>query len=106
MYISSADLMERSFDRRVELAVEVKDADSKNKLQEILKISLKDNIQSYILESDGTYIRSKPSKGSKKIRAQSYFHRSAVKNAGKIATISEDAFTPHKPKTKNFGTAV
>ena len=106
VYISSADLMERSFDRRVELAVEVKDADSKNKLQEILKISLKDNIQSYILESDGTYIRSKPSKGSKKIRAQSYFHRSAVKNAGKIATISEDAFTPHKPKTKNFGTAV
>ena len=106
IYISSADLMERSFDRRVELAIEVKDADSKNKIQEILKISLKDNIQSYILESDGTYIRSKPSKGSKKIRAQSYFHRSAVKNAGKIATISEDAFTPHKPKTKNFGTAV
>ena len=106
IYISSADLMERSFDRRVELAVEVKDADSKNKLQEILKISLKDNTQSYVLESDGTYIRSKPSKGSKKIRAQIYFHRSAVKNAGKIATISEDAFTPHKPKTKKFGTAV
>ena len=106
VYISSADLMERSFDRRVELAVEVKDADSKNKLQEILKISLKDNTQSYVLESDGTYIRSKPSKGSKKIRAQIYFHRSAVKNAGKIATISEDAFTPHKPKAKKFGTAV
>ena len=106
VYISSADLMERSFDRRVELAIEVKDEGSINKLQEILKISLKDNIQSYILESDGTYIRSKPSKGSKKIRAQSYFHRSAVKNSGKIATISEDAFTPHKPKTKNFGTAV
>ena len=106
LYISSADLMERSFDRRVELAVEVKDADSKNKLQEILKISLKDNTQSYVLESDGTYIRSKPSKGSKKIRAQIYFHRSAVKNAGKIATISEDAFSPHKPKTKKFGTAV
>ena len=106
VYISSADLMERSFDRRVELAVEVKDADSKNKLQEILKISLKDNTQSYVLESDGTYIRSKPSKGAKKIRAQIYFHRSAVKNAGKIATISEDAFSPHKPKTKKFGTAV
>ena len=106
VYISSADLMERSFDRRVELAIEVKDADSKNKLQEILKISLKDNTQSYVLESDGTYIRSKTSKGSKKIRAQIYFHRSAVKNAGKIATISEDTFSPHKPKTKKFGTAV
>ena len=98
--------MERSFDRRVELAVEVKDADSINKLQEILKISLKDNTQSYVLESDGTYIRSNHSKGSKKIRAQIYFHRSAVKNAGKIATISDDTFSPHKPKTKNFGTAV
>ena len=106
VFISSADLMERSFDRRVELAVEVKDAESKEKVQEILKYSLKDNVQSYLLESDGTYIRRKPSKGSKKIRAQSYFHRSSVKNAGKMLNLSEEVFLPHKPKGKDFGTAV
>ena len=106
VFISSADLMERSFDRRVELAVEVKDAESKEKVQEILKYSLKDNVQSYLLESDGTYIRRKPSKGSKKIRAQSYFHRSSVKNAGKMVNLSEEVFLPHKPKGKEFGTAV
>lgn len=106
VFISSADLMERSFDRRVELAVEVKDAESKEKVQEILKYSLKDNVQSYLLESDGTYIRRKPSKGSKKIRAQSYFHRSSVKNAGKMVNLSEEVFLPHKPKGKDFGTAV
>ena len=106
VFISSADLMERSFDRRVELAVEVKDAESKKKVQEILKYSLKDNVQSYLLESDGTYIRRKPSKGSKKLRAQSYFHRSTVKNAGKMVNLSEEVFLPHKPKGKDFGTAV
>ena len=106
VFISSADLMERSFDRRVELAVEVKDAESKEKVQEILKYSLKDNVQSYLLESDGTYIRRKPSKGSKKLRAQSYFHRSTVKNAGKMVNLSEEVFLPHKPKGKDFGTAV
>ena len=106
VFISSADLMERSFDRRVELAVEVKDAESKEKVQEILKYSLKDNVQSYLLESDGTYIRRKPSKGSKKLRAQSYFHRSTVKNAGKMVNLSEEVFLPHKPKGKEFGTAV
>ena len=106
VFISSADLMERSFDRRVELAVEVKDAESKKKVQEILKYSLKDNVQSYLLESDGTYIRRKPSKDSKKLRAQSYFHRSTVKNAGKMVNLSEEVFLPHKPKGKDFGTAV
>ena len=106
VFISSADLMERSFDRRVELAVEVKDAESKEKVQEILKYTLKDNVQSYLLESDGTYIRRKPSKGSKKLRAQSYFHRSTVKNAGKMVNLSEEVFLPHKPKGKDFGTAV
>ena len=106
VFISSADLMERSFDRRVELAVEVKDAESKKKVQEILKYTLKDNVQSYLLESDGTYIRRKPSKGSKKLRAQSYFHRSTVKNAGKMVNLSEEVFLPHKPKGKDFGTAV
>ena len=106
VFISSADLMERSFDRRVELAVEVKDAESKKKVQEILKYSLKDNVQSYLLESDGTYIRRKPSKGSKKLRAQSYFHRSTVKNAEKMVNLSEEVFLPHKPKGKDFGTAV
>ena len=106
VFISSADLMERSFDRRVELAVELKDAESKEKVQEILKYSLKDNVQSYLLESDGTYIRRKPSKGSKKLRAQSYFHRSTVKNAGKMVNLSEEVFLPHKPKGKDFGTAV
>ena len=106
VFISSADLMERSLDRRVELAVEVKDAESKEKVQEILKYSLKDNVQSYLLESDGTYIRRKPSKGSKKLRAQSYFHRSTVKNAGKMVNLSEEVFLPHKPKGKDFGTAV
>ena len=106
VFISSADLMERSFDRRVELAVEVKDAESKEKVQEILKYSLKDNVQSYLLESDGTYIRRKPSKGSKKLRAQSYFHRSTVKNSGKMVNLSEEVFLPHKPKGKDFGTAV
>ena len=106
VFISSADLMERSFDRRVELAVEVKDAESKEKVQEILKYSLKDNVQSYLLESDGTYIRRKPSKGSKKLRAQSYFHRSTVKNSGKMVDLSEEVFLPHKPKGKDFGTAV
>ena len=106
VFISSADLMERSFDRRVELAVEVKDAESKEKVQEILKYSLKDNVQSYLLESDGTYIRRKPSKGSKKLRTQSYFHRSTVKNAGKMVNLSEEVFLPHKPKGKDFGTAV
>ena len=105
VFISSADLMERSFDRRVELAVEIKDSGCKKRLLEILKFSFKDNTQSYTLESDGTYIRNSPSKGEKSIRAQSYFHRQSVKRAGSNKVVSEPVFSPHKPKKKRIDLA-
>jgi polyphosphate kinase len=100
VFISSADLMERSFDRRVESMVEIKDSNSRKRILEILEGSFRDNSHSYKLESDGTYVLRKSKKGEKRFRAQSYFHGQSVKRAGKIALVKEASFAPHKPKKK------
>ena len=92
--------MERSFDRRVESMVEIKDSSSRKRITEIIEGSFKDNSHSYELESDGTYVLRKAEKGEKRFRVQSYFHGQSVKRAGKISLLKEASFTPHKPKNK------
>jgi len=49
-YISSADLMSRNLDNRIEVAVPIYDSSIRNELREILEISWKDNVKSRILD--------------------------------------------------------
>lgn len=55
MYISSADLMTRNTDKRVEIASPVLDPDIKARISEYLRIMLADNVKAQVLNSDGTY---------------------------------------------------
>jgi polyphosphate kinase len=77
IFLSSADLMERNLDRRVELVFPVIDEDLKNRLEAILDIYLKDNIKARELKADGQYVwvnrRSK-----KPIHSQTYFHENPI----------------------------
>src|SRR5690606_32999477 len=57
VFISSADWMTRSFDRRVELLVPVEDSHSKHRLMEILDTYFRDNQNSWKLGQDGRYTR-------------------------------------------------
>ncbi len=69
MYISSADLMKRNLNRRVELMVPIYNEKIKNELLDILQIQLSDNIKARLL---GKNINSwvLPDQRRKKIRAQ------------------------------------
>ncbi len=49
-YISSADLMSRNLDNRIEVAVPIYDSSIRNELRDILEISWNDNIKSRILD--------------------------------------------------------
>ena len=49
-YISSADLMSRNLDNRIEVSVPVYDNAIRNELRDILEISWKDNVKSRILD--------------------------------------------------------
>jgi polyphosphate kinase len=73
VYISSADWMPRNFHRRVEIMVPVEDASLRARLIEILAISVNDNLKSWRLTSDGSYVRVQAKPGAPLIRSQSRF---------------------------------
>jgi polyphosphate kinase len=70
IYTGSADIMERNFDRRVEILFPIEDKDIKQDIENILEIYLKDNVKTRVLANDGTYFR-KPV-GEEVINAQEY----------------------------------
>ena len=58
IYIGSADLMQRSFDRRVEVVTPILDPEIKDFLKEtVLGSYLRDEVNARILQPDGTYKR-------------------------------------------------
>ena len=55
LYGGSADMMVRSFDKRIESLFEFINEDIKQQLINILKINLLDNCNTYILKENGEY---------------------------------------------------
>jgi polyphosphate kinase len=72
VYMSSADWMKRNLDKRLELLFPVRSDKHKRRLIDILNIFFKDNTNTHILNSDGSYSPAK--KKGKKISAQETFY--------------------------------
>jgi polyphosphate kinase len=64
VYLASADWMERNFFRRIELCFPVLDPALKRRvIREGLQPYLDDNVQAWVMDSEGAYLRARPRRG-------------------------------------------
>lgn len=75
----SADMMVRSFDRRIESLFMVNDPLLKQECMNILVYNLRDNVNSYIMQEDGSYIKQQPKEGEALFNAQLEFFKVSKK---------------------------
>ena len=83
IYLSSADMMQRNLDRRVEIAFPIENPRLKDEIIKILiKVSLKDNVKTRILQPDGSYKFTEVKDSSKIVNSQQWLMNHALKAMG------------------------
>jgi len=91
VYLSSADWMPRNFHRRVEIMVPIEDPLLRARLIDILNITAADNVKSWSMKSDGSYVRTAPKAGAPLVRSQQRIMeltRDKVKGAEAAGAVS------------------
>ena len=97
VFISSADWMPRSLDRRIELLTPIEDPASKQKLIDILATYFQDNQNAWKLTADGSYERLEPIPGQSQLRAQKQLYQSSVNSVKAAELATRSKFEPHLP---------
>ena len=75
VYAGSADVMVRSFDRRIEALFLIVNPQLKREAISILMLNLLDNHNSYTMREDGAYIRRQPASGESIVNVHRDFYR-------------------------------
>lgn len=86
VYISSADFMTRNTVRRVEVAAPILDEKIRNKILDIFKIQMSDNVKARIQQPDGSYKKQEISQSA--LNSQEYFYSQSYA-AAQITEVAE-----------------
>ncbi len=65
IYIGSADMMVRSFDRRIESICLITHEAVKQQIINILHANMRDNVNAYLMQEDGSYLKRKAQQGER-----------------------------------------
>ena len=75
LYAGSADVMVRSFDRRIEALFLIVNPQLKRESINILMLNLLENQNSYLMREDGAYIRQRPAPGEPVVNVHKDFYK-------------------------------
>ncbi|WP_236049641.1 polyphosphate kinase 1 [Hymenobacter negativus] len=75
LYAGSADIMVRSFDRRIEALFLIVNPQLKREAINILMMNMMDNQNSYVMREDGAYIRQRPATGEPVVNVHKDFFK-------------------------------
>ncbi|HEX6676195.1 MAG TPA: RNA degradosome polyphosphate kinase [Actinomycetes bacterium] len=78
-YIGSADLMPRNLDMRVEVVTPVDDPELTARLEQILDVMLRDNVQAWELGEDGSWQQQQPAEGEEPIATHTVLREQALR---------------------------
>lgn len=94
--MSSADMMPRNLDRRIELLVPVLDADCKRKAIKILATAMKDTANARVLQADGGF-KPPEARGEQGFRSQQTFQERALEAQENAREAQRRMFVPLEP---------
>jgi polyphosphate kinase len=80
VYGGSADMMNRSFDRRLESLFLLSDKNILRYAVTILHYNMADNVNSYVMEEDGSYVKYQVREGEKEINLHRFFFHFSEKD--------------------------
>lgn len=89
VYVGSADMMVRSFDRRMESLFLIMDKTTRKEAINILHYNLKDNVNSYLLKEDGNFERIQPEEGEEPFNIHREFYKVGLPDVQEVKLIEE-----------------
>ena len=108
MYISSADLMTRNTENRVEIATPILDSEIKERILKYLQVQMEDNVSARLMNSSGQYEKIK--KDEEEFSSQKYFvmeaeekNFAAKSKVEKIVEEKEKVVNKEKKEESFFG---
>ncbi len=93
-YSGSADMMVRSFDKRLESLFKVEAPLLEKQLMNILAYNLRDNANTYTMQEDGTYIVKAPAEGEARFNIHQEFFKVKVNEVLKVVLVEEKQEEP------------
>lgn len=86
-YSGSADMMVRSFDKRLESLFKVESPLLEKQLMNILSYNLRDNVNAYTMQEDGTYVAKQPKEGEEKFNIHHEFFHLVKEEVEKVTLV-------------------
>ncbi len=106
VYGGSADIMVRSFERRIESLFLLADKRVKQQAISILDYNLRDNVNSFDMQEDGTYLKCEVGPGEQSFNSQKRFYEVTEAKIRKAVLFAEPPAAkpvsePEQPETAN-----